>query len=99
ISSEQDTIRLVGWQNFKEEQYLPPKGYSVRFRYSYSNAPISYVTLTLADGLRELQVSGSERSQVNSVSLAFRDSLDKHSTKFSGIGFRMICALVFLVSV
>ncbi|EHK7846493.1 hypothetical protein H8Q52_002729 [Vibrio parahaemolyticus] len=99
ISSGQDTIRLTGWQSFKEEQYLPPKGYSVRFRYSYSNAPISYVTLTLADGIREIQVSGSDRSQVNAISLALRDSLDKHSTKFGGIGFRAICALVFIVSV
>lgn len=98
ISSEQDTIRLTDWQNFNGDQYLPPIGYSVRFRYSYSNAPISYVTLTLADGLRELQVTGSERSQVNAVSLALRDSLDKHSTVFGGMGFRMICALVFLVS-
>ena len=100
ISSEQDTIRLTDWQKFEfeEGQYLPPKGYSVRFRYSYSNAPISYVVLTLTDGLRKIEVSGSERSQVNAVSLALRDSLDRHSTKFGGLGFRMICALVFLVS-
>lgn len=52
ISSEQDTIRLTGWQKFEfeEDKYLPPKGYSVRFRYSYSNAPISYVVLTLKIG-------------------------------------------------
>ena len=99
ISSEQDTIRVTGWKSIKEEKYLPPQGYSVRFNYSYPNAPISDVTLILADGLREIQVSGVERSQVNAVSLALRDSLDKYSTKFGGFGFRMVFALTFLVLV
>ncbi|PHR88870.1 MAG: hypothetical protein COA76_05420 [Moritella sp.] len=97
ISSEQDTMRVSEWGKLHEMNFLPTVGYSVRFSYLYSDAPISSVSLTLGDSMRVLKVSGTDYTQVNAISLALRSSLEGYTTKLGGRGFRAFCMMVFVV--
>lgn len=98
IGSEQETVRFTGWQKIKNTPHLPNIGNSIRLNYSYIKAPISSIDITLVDAFREIKVTGSDYTQVNAISLALQDHLDRHTTIFGGIGFRMICAVIFLMS-
>jgi hypothetical protein len=101
VGDGSSSVELSGAFSQSSFRGAPAVAYTATYSYRCYEAPISAVTLSLADFRRELTVSGRSRDQVAALSAVGSELVRQHESGVGGLRVRYIgaCALLLLASV
>src|ERR1700678_1278075 len=75
----------------------PEIAYSVYYYYTFSDAPVSRIEISLAHGVNSIRVEGASKTEVETVSAVAVSQLGSHSRNLAGPNFRRLAWLTLFV--
>ncbi len=91
-------IRIEDELNESSFNQGPEIAYDVFYNYSYYDAPISSIELRLTDNIRDLSISGSDKTQVNALASLIEDEFKDIGCAFGGISYRLILYIALIIT-
>jgi hypothetical protein len=93
-----DSAEVADMRQLTEFKTLPDPALSVRYRFLSEDptSPVRSIELTLADGVRQAVVEGSDDARVDALRQFLLTRVEAHSTYFGGLPFRIVLKLIVL---